>query len=750
MTENVSEASMDTYENLELKPLEQLTIKVKTEGVTQQVPALSEHWVVERRYLQYVVPKIKDANGMEIVGAKEYWLELVEFITLDLKWLLGLPFYKFWSNVVYNSKIVNMLVSFLQEAPPFYVLDDFPDNKEMRQALDVLRRFVLVTFARLVTNKESTTEFMTREHHGHLLYDNYIFTIPIMLDLCQLYGRENSKIVERILKSVFKLQPLYNDDLRRTIPFLVDVLRNIEQRFEDRPVPLAGEVVSLAERGCGSIDITLPVLEDLILHLLDISSNIAVFLENYPSASITFHSHDFLNKVVSVYSYTIPEMYKKLEHVAYKDETMGRYAEAKHRLDVTRVEFLQLYRTIIYKPIMDILEKSTLTEEEKKAYVDDYLNILTHALSEKEFIIDYQRYYPIDFDLEVLMQISSEVDAMKRDFILQSMYAISEEPIGGPRNVSPACAATAIRNEHNPVDECMPSTSDDSSNKPKSTKAGVELASLISEVKDILCNLGEGFIERCLKYYNYDSAAVVNAVLEDSLPAELKLIDRTLPSIPSDPMEASAAVDLAIGMQRLNVFDNDEFDIMTRDVIDTTRVHKGKRKEKHKNLNEMLNDKSFKKDVGDFYSKFSVIDDYDDEYDDTYDRHDVGLSGRDDPVEMDARLFTTSRGFSVTQQDSDSIDVKTLPNNGETAQNNKDHFIENPADVRARAEERRLSKRGGRGTQSKDTVGKPRGQGQDKTVLANREEKNIKKATRANHNRRAGAEWKRRGGMIPS
>lgn len=36
-------------------------------------------------------------------------------------------------------------------------------------------------------------------------------------------------------------------------------------------------------------------------------------------------------------------------------------------------------------------------------------------------------------------------------------------------------------------------------------------------------------------------------------------------------------VDVATGVERLNVFDNDEFDVMTKDRIDTTRVHKGKR-----------------------------------------------------------------------------------------------------------------------------------------------------------------------------
>jgi activating signal cointegrator complex subunit 2 len=35
--------------------------------------------------------------------------------------------------------------------------------------------------------------------------------------------------------------------------------------------------------------------------------------------------------------------------------------------------------------------------------------------------------------------------------------------------------------------------------------------------------------------------------------------------------------ELVKGLQRLNVFDNDEFDIMTRDDVDTSRIHLGKK-----------------------------------------------------------------------------------------------------------------------------------------------------------------------------
>lgn len=49
----------------------------------------------------------------------------------------------------------------------------------------------------------------------------------------------------------------------------------------------------------------------------------------------------------------------------------------------------------------------------------------------------------------------------------------------------------------------------------------------------------------------------------------------------------------------------------------------------------------------------------------------------------------------------------------------------------------------------RNVVGKPKGQGQDKNVLISRDKKNTNKSSRANHNRKGGAQWKRNKGMVP-
>jgi hypothetical protein len=40
---------------------------------------------------------------------------------------------------------------------------------------------------------------------------------------------------------------------------------------------------------------------------------------------------------------------------------------------------------------------------------------------------------------------------------------------------------------------------------------------------------------------------------------------------------AQGVNEVSNALHRVNIFDNDEFDIMTQDQVDTSRIHKGKR-----------------------------------------------------------------------------------------------------------------------------------------------------------------------------
>ncbi|XP_018347696.1 PREDICTED: activating signal cointegrator 1 complex subunit 2 isoform X1 [Trachymyrmex septentrionalis] len=742
---------MKFYENPECVPLEELQLNIKNDGVIVVIDALNMKWADKRYFLSYTAPEIYNEDGSEIMGAKDRWMEIMSYIIEDLNWLLALPFYRFWSNIIYNTSIMDTLVSFLQEAPPFYILESFPADPKMREALENLRRNVLIVFARLCTNKQSSTEYMNRPFLGKLLYNYYIFTIPIIFDLCQLYGRESTKVVEKIVDSVFSLQSMYNDDLQKSIPYLIKALENVERRFENCPSN-ATEAVALSEKG-GSIEMTLYNLEDLILYVLDISSTLTILLRIYSPVTAIFYKDDFINKIVSIYGSTIPEMYKKLDKLAYSEENMPKYIELKHRLDVTRVEMLNLYRIIIYESILQIQENiNTITENEIRNCIDKYLDSLINAISEKEFIMDYHQFYPVDADLQIMAKLYPEIDTIKSKYILQSLHA----SIGDTKmlanasfnntNVSNAGSSgiqSNQRKEHSNDVNCMNDKIDSGSKYPDN------LMFLISEVKEILCDCGEGFIQLCLEQYKYNIESVVNAVLEDKLPDNLKELDRTIPYIPPDSIETSIAMDLATAnlvndFQELNVSYNDKFEVSTEKFTDVSGVRK--KKDKYRNANEMLNDKSAIREARNIYEKYSIVtDEYDDEYDDTYDSHDIRGSAQDDSAEIDAKFFTTPRVFQTFDKNNASSEDDTEIEDEKPVQNSN-HFVQDPAELRAKAEQRKQSREG---KNAYNVNGKSKGDKQDKNGSVNRR-KNVNKATHGNHNRRMGAEIKRKQGMVPS
>lgn len=55
-----------------------------------------------------------------------------------------------------------------------------------------------------------------------------------------------------------------------------------------------------------------------------------------------------------------------------------------------------------------------------------------------------------------------------------------------------------------------------------------ELESLLSHIRDLLPDLGDGFILACLEEYGYNTELVINNILEDKLSPSLDKLDRAM------------------------------------------------------------------------------------------------------------------------------------------------------------------------------------------------------------------------------
>ncbi|XP_039275012.1 activating signal cointegrator 1 complex subunit 2-like [Nilaparvata lugens] len=67
------------------------------------------------------------------------------------------------------------------------------------------------------------------------------------------------------------------------------------------------------------------------------------------------------------------------------------------------------------------------------------------------------------------------------------------------------------------------------------------MVSLVTQVKDLLPHLGDGFIQKCLEHFKYDSATVINAVLESNLPHSLNQLDPSMPAQVEPPPTETAS-----------------------------------------------------------------------------------------------------------------------------------------------------------------------------------------------------------------
>jgi hypothetical protein len=72
---------------------------------------------------------------------------------------------------------------------------------------------------------------LTPRKLGGLLYDNWVFDTPKLLDFCRLYHLQNPKVAAEVVAGVFALQPLYWDDLHGNLALVKKALDEIGLRF---------------------------------------------------------------------------------------------------------------------------------------------------------------------------------------------------------------------------------------------------------------------------------------------------------------------------------------------------------------------------------------------------------------------------------------------------------------------------------------------------------------------------------------
>ncbi|XP_075625283.1 activating signal cointegrator 1 complex subunit 2 [Balearica regulorum gibbericeps] len=746
----------------------QLTERDPKTGKLRTLPALRPEIKADRSFVLYRPPPVVRDPALV-----EEFLERAKFIADDLNWLLALPHDRFWCQVIFDETLQKCLDSYLCNAPRKFdaLLDCHPEVNDMQKRL---HRSVFLTFLRMSTHKESKDHFITPSVFGEIIYNNFLFDIPKILDLCVLFGKGNGLLLQKMIENIFTQQPSYFSDLDETLPTVLQVFNNILHKCGLQCEGASAEPQKLEER----VNVTpgnmpLQELKDIVLYLCDTCTTIWAFLDVFPLACQTFQKHEFCYRLASFYELAIPELESAIKKRHYEDNSV--FADLWRRISHSRKKMIEAFHILINQVCLQpILESSC---ENIQPFIEEFLQIFTSVLQERRFLRDYDELFPVEDDVSLLQQASSTLDETRTAYILQAVESAWEgvdrkkpqvvtDPTPPPAASNGASAIVEsaaeeveeLRAAYASEDECAGAAA-----APIAKVSGVELDSLISQVKDLLPDLGEGFILACLEEYSYNAEQVINNILEDKLVPNLDKLARTMPrQLKPDPTPLVTS--------RYNVFQNDEFDVFSRDSVDVSRIQKGKRREKD-TTRSLLNDKRLVAEQKERYSQYSVIveeipvqqgeaqlykEDYEDEYDDTYDGNQVGANDADSDDELISR-----RPFTIPQvlrpkgqeegQEEEEEDEEEEEEEAEK-ERAKDHFVQDPAVLRERAEARRLAylARKGHKHDSSAVVGNVKGHGQNRETVQERRKKEANKSTRANHNRRVMADRKRNKGMIPS
>ncbi|XP_031298897.2 activating signal cointegrator 1 complex subunit 2 isoform X5 [Camelus dromedarius] len=630
-----------------------------------------------------------------------------------------------------------------------------------------LHRSVFLTFLRMSTHKESKEHFISPSAFGEILYNNFLFDIPKILDLCVLFGKGNSPLLQKMIGNIFIQQPSYYNDLDETMPTILQVFSNILQHCGLQGDGASATPQKLEERGrLTPCDMPLLELKDIVLYLCDTCTTLWAFLDVFPLACQTFQKHDFCYRLASFYEIAIPELESAIKKRRLEDSKL--LGDLWQRLSHSRKKLLEIFHILLNQIcLLPVLESSC---DNIQGFIEEFLQIFSSLLQEKRFLRDYDALFPVADDVSLLQQASSVLDETRTAYILQAVESAwegvdrrkatdakdspaAENPNGVMEMAEPAGGMSSLPNSEE--EECMGAAA-----ALGPAMCGVELDSLISQVKDLLPDLGEGFILACLEHYGYDPEQVINNILEGRLAPALSQLDRSLDrQVKPDPTPLLTS--------RHNVFQNDEFDVFSRDSVDLSRVHKGKRK--GENTRSLVNDKREVLAQRQRYEQYSVVleevplqpgegspyhgDDYEDEYDDTYDGNQVGANDADSDDELISRRPFTIPQVLRTKVPGEGQEEDEDEEEAEDEAPKPDHFVQDPAVLREKAEARRmafLARKGYRHDSSGAVAGSPRGQGQSRETTQERRKKEANKATRANHNRRTMADRKRSKGMIPS
>lgn len=474
-----------------------------------------------------------------------------------------------------------------------------------------------------------------------------------------VYGEANAVQVRRIMAQLAQEESV-EKELLSVIGMLVDAVQSMPNLLAapasietlDRAYVLV-RVLDAVFSATLFVDVIQSSFDTLDSVLIECYRDIIPTLKKTVDSDSNAAPYAFLVKksLVSTFnSYADGHFFKPLGYISsIKDhQSLDKLSEP---VDTSAID-------LINNKLLEYIENSGL-ESSKNAFVDGPL------------ILDWEVEYHITEKLDKINRDAFGGDEERLEFLKLSMEQVRDSNMGtGSWGDNLQLQQTPAETQMNPA-----------------IYQNVERTSKISQIRDLFPDFGDGFIDACLDTNNDDVEAVIMQLLEDSLPASVRGLDRKMERKPLPDaattvsqlthleseaeavyLEAEAREnpkEESVLKSRRNVYDNDEFDIFNRRSVDASKVYAGKKNKD--DADALLDDKSFiqteKKNV-----LQRVVDMYDDDYDDTYDDiNDAGVPSTMENGDGDAAVDVVRKKQEVVDPgiENESLLVHSFVDNAE-------------------------------------------------------------------------------------
>ena len=727
-------------------PLDQQETSITREnGQSEVVSALDRCFMLEINFLQYNAFPIHEKNDSPILRE---WLDEIKILCYDLETLLSLPHRKFWVQLIHDSTLHSMLSTYLQKAPRSWDIWSIPEN--FLPIHKKLNRLIFYTLLRMSTDKESKEQFLTPDAFGFTIYENYMFDIPKIIDICSLYGHPhggNGVLVNKMLTNIFTKQESYVEDLKVVAQQLHEnVLASITTKFD-------GALTTIG-------------LYDLLCYYYDTCMSLICLFSTYPPTMNYFDASELISSFASIYSHLFHDIKNKLKKMSTPAQDLQSLKSIINRSQLATVRLLHC--VIWHSCLMDQLLDNTLPVDEHTRSAEQFIAKFSLILGDVQLMTKYYHECNLAKTFALIKNSKAEVGQDHFDYILN---AIEVEK-------SPGRDTRDLDKVHYEGTNHTPRISEKTTANGCQSQDNLEpenIEFLLSNIKNIFPQFSDSFLRKCLAAYSFSSEEVISTLLENNLPPHLESLkshnlqndqqpcsskDSPLPTeeqsistnhSSSNHIESSnknsppATVSYADKVSSLlstrqNVFDNDEFDVFNNPhELNFDRIHIGKKS--RMNDSEESTTKSFLNSNPKFNFEY---DEYEDEYDDTYDglvaATDSNLT--DEPSEFVIKPLNAP--LPVEEDKEEENDTQDQNRSTSSGQQNSQRTT--APQTSSRGSNRARGR--GRNNQGSGRVEDKKGQKADSKVLQQRRRDNENKSSRGNHNRKRGADKKRRGGMI--